>query len=577
MTVTNGVASLTFPDDSYTLTFADLTRSKSGALVGLVTARHGAEVLHLARFDLLNQREQESFHQRCLAVNGTAADWQSRLQAAIPGLHTLVTTAWDPTTDYGWAHATTAADFLLVEEAEVLADARDLVIPGCITLIAAPRSSGKTIIAEALGLALATGGLFRGERLPQRRVLLVDRDNPPALIRKRLRCLGGQAVTGLKLLTRDKAPPLTEADAWAACPAEEYDVIIVDSIGASTEGVSEKEGKLTQQYLATLKDLAHRGPAILALDNTNKAGQNYRGRGEKGDNVDILYECRNITGWTPTQAGDWWEDLPDFGEHTWQQRASRRKGQQVLRLAFIPSKFRLAVEPEPFALEIDTRQEPWTLRDVTDEVARAGEQAAQEARRESQAQLARAAAALVATIKEHPPDEPVLVREAEAVLMAHGLTKRVARTLLKEGGNRDIHTDGWWVFRPIPGARGNAMSVVIAGEEDHGTNIYGRKSATGNADIFSPICASGSTPSGTNRDARNISNAAGENDAVFVPQPGYDMAQIDGIIDEVSCGSSDGGIICATDTPSSDDTEPCIHEHVNDADICNDCGAMIGE
>jgi len=30
-------------------------------------------------------------------------------------------------------------------------------------------------------------------------------------------------------------------------------VLIIDSIGAATEGVSEKEGKQTQQYLATLK------------------------------------------------------------------------------------------------------------------------------------------------------------------------------------------------------------------------------------------------------------------------------------------------------------------------------------
>ena len=182
----------------------------------------------------------------------------------------------------------------------------------------------------------------------RRRVALVDRDNPPALVRKRLRWLGAHQVTGLTVFTRDKAPPLTDAEAWAAFPVDQFDVVIVDSIGAATEGVSEKEGKQTQQYLATLKDLAQRGPAILGLDNTNKAALNYRGRGEKGDAVDILYEARNITGWTPTQGADWWEDLPDFGEHTWQQRASRRKGQQVLRIAFVPANSGWRIDPEPF-------------------------------------------------------------------------------------------------------------------------------------------------------------------------------------------------------------------------------------
>ena len=286
-----------------------------------------------------------------------------------------------PQAGHCWTQGQTAADFLAQDDQEVLADARDLVVPGCISVVAAPRASGKSIVILCLAVSLAQGGVFRGERVPQRRVALIDRDNPPSLVRKRLRALGAQAVTTLTVFTRDKAAPLTDAAAWAAFPVEQFDVIMVDSIGAATEGVSEKEGKQTQQYLATLKDLAQRGPAILCLDNTNKAAQNYRGRGEKGDAVDILYEARNITGWMPTHGGDWWEDLPDCGEHTWQQRASRRKGQPVMQIAFIPSKFRLAIEPEPFVLAIDTSQDPWTLDDITEDIATAGQRAADETAR----------------------------------------------------------------------------------------------------------------------------------------------------------------------------------------------------
>jgi putative DNA primase/helicase len=82
---------LTFPTDDYSLDFGDVSRTTYGALLAKVTARHGDQVLHMARFDLLNQREQEHFHQRCRSVNGTVADWQSRLQSAIPGLESLVT------------------------------------------------------------------------------------------------------------------------------------------------------------------------------------------------------------------------------------------------------------------------------------------------------------------------------------------------------------------------------------------------------------------------------------------------------------------------------------------------------
>ena len=82
----------------------------------------------------------------------------------------------------------------------------------------------------------------------------------------------------------------------------------------------------------------------------------YRGRGEKADAVDILYEARDITGWSPTSEAAWWETLPEAGDHAWQSRATRRQQQPVLQVAFVPSKFRLGVEPKPFALEVDFRR-----------------------------------------------------------------------------------------------------------------------------------------------------------------------------------------------------------------------------
>lgn len=185
--VVNGdVASLTFPGDDYALDFRQVSLGKYGALYAEVTARHGASILHVARFDLLNQREQENFQQRCVSVNSSVADWQSRLQSAIPGLRKLVTSPG--TTDPGavWQQAITAHDFLLQQEADVLAHVKDLVVPGCITEVSAPRASGKSLVALYLGVALSKGGVFRAEQLTQRRVLLVDRDNPPSLVRKRL-------------------------------------------------------------------------------------------------------------------------------------------------------------------------------------------------------------------------------------------------------------------------------------------------------------------------------------------------------------------------------------------------------
>ena len=577
LTVTNGVAHLVFATDDYSLDFAQLGMTKYGALFSEVTARHGAQILHMARFDLLNQREQEHFHQRCLAVNGSVADWQSRLQSAIPGLKQLLTTE-GPSSGSCWHQAITVADFLAQPDEDLAADVRDLLVPGCITLIAAPRASCKTIVAHALGLALAQGGLFRGDRVPQRRVLLVDRDNAPALIRKRMRWLGGHGVSTLKILTRDQAPPLTDTAAWAQFPVDDYEVVIVDSIGAATEGVSEKEGKQTQQYLATLKDLAQRGPALLCLDNTNKAAQNYRGRGEKGDAVDILYEARNITGWTPAHGDDWWEDLPDFGEHTWQQRASRRKGQQVLRIAFVPSKFRLGMDPEPFCLEIDTRQEPWTLTDCTEDLASAGARAAQEHTQKERLKLEFAALALVHYVRAAQPTI-TLKREAEGHLRSQGLTARQAKTLLEDGYNRDRYPDtGLWHLRSIPGSHGSAIGVYLSdplltsdtGEEDrvqkspvHNPSHEHTPRAAPLSDIRMPGCVQKTDTQNTRNDAvfTAPSFVHVDTSACTKPTP----------ITPAEILEKKGGESFVRTSPTPE--EPCPHEHVNDAGICNDCGS----
>jgi AAA domain len=445
-----------------------------GRLWSDIRIHKGEETFGRGQINLLDTRTRDALAASCAAVDGVVS-WRPRLLCVADTLAEHLKLQRAAAGDI-WGEGITAHDFCLQDDVEVPADVPDLVFPGAITIFAAPRASGKSIAALSMGIALATGGVFRGVRVPQRRVALIDRDNPPALMRRRLRLLGGRDVTGFRLWTREKAPPLTDPDAWAAFPVEQYDVVIIDSIGAATEGVSEREGKETQRYLATLKDLAHRGPAILALDNTNKAAVNYRGRGEKGDAVDILYECRNITGWTPTSDGDWWEDLPDFGEHTWQQRASRRKGQAVLHLACVPSKFRGGMDPAPFVLEIDMRQDPWTLTDITATIATAGAEAAQEQRRAQQQTLRHAIHMLVEALRQRHP-APILKTEAEALLQAQGLTRKVARTLLDCGSNHDAYPDGSWILRSILGERGNPMGVYLAGEGDHGENNSGGNNA----------------------------------------------------------------------------------------------------
>src|SRR5262245_42871074 len=143
--VNGDVTTLTFPTDDYALDFRGICMNKSGGLYAEVTARHREQSLHVARFDLLNQREQELFHQRCVSVNSNVADWQSRLQVALPRLRERAASPGNQgTQDSGapWQRAISAVEFVQQEEDEHQSLTADLVYPGGITFIAAPRGTG---------------------------------------------------------------------------------------------------------------------------------------------------------------------------------------------------------------------------------------------------------------------------------------------------------------------------------------------------------------------------------------------------------------------------------------------------
>src|SRR6185436_525499 len=150
-----------------------------------------------------------------------------------------------------------------------------------------------------------------------------DRDNPDSWVKKRLRSWGAIEAHNLRVLTRQHAPDLKNKEVWATFPVEDYDVLIIDSVGASTEGVTEKEGKQTTEILATILDLARKGLAILLLTNCTKDALSLKGRGEWSDRADIIYEVRDATGFTPSGKKPWWQELPEAGEAAWADRAAR--------------------------------------------------------------------------------------------------------------------------------------------------------------------------------------------------------------------------------------------------------------
>lgn len=238
---------------------------------------------------------------------------------------------------------------------------------------------------------------------------------------------------------------------------------MIDSIDAATEGVGEQDSARPAAALAPILDIAHReaGPAIPLLGNVIKSGAYGRGSGVVEDRADIVYEVRDATDLQPTNGKPWWLELPAAGREAWGERAARRRRRETYRLAFIPSKFRIGEEPEPFILEVDLRGECWTVRDVTADVEAAGHAAAEAAAAEKQAHLAAVVAELTAEIgKAVDAGEPWSHTEAEAFLKDRGVKRKLARGLLAE------HEGQLWRSEKDNSSRGRPLRLFRAKTAD---------------------------------------------------------------------------------------------------------------
>jgi hypothetical protein len=460
-----GDHTLAFEGTGFACRVVGIERTAQGRLYGTLYPTMRENELPIGEVSLLDSAARDRYALSLSSVNGAGPDYYK------PFLNQIAKILDDdiprPKTQRKgapgdvWARRTSLADFLsnIVEMPEGLA--RDLIFPGAITAIAAPSGVGKTLIAYALSYTLATGGVFRDRKVKPARILLVDFDNPENLIKLRLRDICENTDVDMQVITRGDAPQLLDRPAWEALPAEDHNVVIIDSFGSATVGVTEKEGAKLEFALETLKLIADKGPAVVVLDNTQKAGVTYRGRGEKVERVEALFEARDVTNWAPSRGDAWWLDIPSANDADWQERAQRKTEQEIIRVAFVPRKFRLGQEPQPFVLQLDCHQAPWALSDVTQEIEDAGNQASQEEKATRQQKLLEAALALSRQVNSQFADTGAMRKtDAESVLQNEcGLTQRMARGVLDSYDAEVFPAEGLWRLRRIPGSHGRKIGV----------------------------------------------------------------------------------------------------------------------
>jgi AAA domain-containing protein len=336
-----------------------------------------------------------------------------------------------------WDAIESASDFLSSPEPDDDFLEPRLLARGSLTQWNSPRGLGKTHAAHALAVKQAKEG---------RRVLLIDRDNSRRELKRRLRGWGAAGVASLKVLGRDEAPPLTDHVAWGEFPFADYDLVVIDALDSSTEGVGEQDSGRASLALAPLLDLVHTagGPAVLLLANTLKSGSHGRGSGIIEDRGDIVYEVRDATDLRPSGTLEWWKALPPADRGSWADRATRRKRRDAYRLAFVSSKYRIGEEPDPFVFEVSLNPEPWTFREVTAILVATGQAAGEPAARAKAAAIDESAGALAVEVATRAATgAPVRARnEAVTFLVGRGLSRDAARSLIADRVGRDWRLAG---------------------------------------------------------------------------------------------------------------------------------------
>jgi hypothetical protein len=323
------------------------------------------------------------------------------------------------------------ASFVSEEENEAPVDFLEepVLARGCLTEISGPRGLGKSNYARWVAVKLARAG---------KRVLYLDRDNPPHKARQALRDWGGTRI--VRCLARDKVPALLGNGAdWKAFPVQDYDLVILDSWDSTAEGAGEKDSRLPSIAISHILDIVHaeNGPAVLVLMNTVRDGTHSRCSGVVEDRADAVFEVRDITGVQFSGPKPWWEEMPIMGAGDWAARATRRKDRECYRMALVPSKFKLGgPEPSPFAVEIDFRTSPFSIRDVTDQIDREGAESRQRKAVEEAEAIQKAVDALTAEIQRRSEaGEPAILKKQAEDLLTHlaglSVTQRVAREAIE--------------------------------------------------------------------------------------------------------------------------------------------------
>lgn len=183
-----------------------------------------------------------------------------------------------------------------------------------LTLVYAPRGTGKTHVSLGAGYAVASGGQFLRWKAPKpRKTLFVDGEMPGVTLQERLASLAANSEQeppepgNLRIITPDlQNKPLSDlATAEGQAAIEEHldgvEFLVLDNISTLCRTGKENESESWLPVQEWLLKLRRRGISVLLIHHAGKGGQQ-RGTSRREDVLDTVIALRRPGDYEPSQG-----------------------------------------------------------------------------------------------------------------------------------------------------------------------------------------------------------------------------------------------------------------------------------
>lgn len=163
----------------------------------------------------------------------------------------------------------------------------DLIERGCCVLLSADSGAGKSFLCMHLASCMARGEAWLGKATHGQRIMFVDNENHPRIVRKRLRMLGLDSAHEGQLRYFNRIGVQLGAGAWLERTLAEIDdfapdLIVLDTVSSTTKAISPPDGgggmgggneAIAYLYATVLRPLAGSERAVILQHHEKKPQQ----------------------------------------------------------------------------------------------------------------------------------------------------------------------------------------------------------------------------------------------------------------------------------------------------------------